>query len=190
MTIQTGLPTTQTELFKRFILNLLLRHLVTKAGQKHKPSLRFFSNLPPNEKLAFNNLCLVAYHSTFSGKVASQSNQLVSSDDLHKAGLQDLQETLGLMKVHQQLTWYGYDPHYGFLHSSVQDFLCAKRMSQLSPQEQVRDFIRIMTSNPTSLVLRFYAGITKLDNDKVSEYLYQIGNESSRVWQYRPSFYY
>ena len=175
LTIQTGLPTTQTELFKRFILNLLLRHLVTKAGQKHKPSLRFFSNLPPNEKLAFNNLCLVAYHSTFSGKVASQSNQLVSSDDLHKAGLQDLQETLGLMKVHQQLTWCGYDPHYGFLHSSVQDFLCAKRMSQLSPQEQVRDFIRIMTSNPTSLVLRFYAGITKLDNDKVSEYLYQIG---------------
>ena len=79
------------------------------------------------------------------------------------------------MKVHQQLTWCGYDPHYGFLHSSVQDFLCAMRMSQLSPQEQVRDFIRIMTSNPTSLVLRFYAGITKLKNDKVCKFLCRIG---------------
>ena len=79
------------------------------------------------------------------------------------------------MKVHQQLTWCGYDPHYGFLHSSVQDFLCAVRMSQLSPEQQVKDFICIMTSNPTSLVLRFYAGITKLESERVCECLSQIG---------------
>ena len=137
--------------------------------------LRCFSDLPLNENKAFKNLCLISYHSTFSGKVASQSNQLISSDDLHKAGLQDVQETLGLMKVHQQLTWCGYDPHYGFLHSSVQDFLCAVRMSQLSPEQQVKDFICIMTSNPTSLVLRFYAGITKLESKRVCKYLSQIG---------------
>ena len=35
LTIQTGLPTTQTELFNCFILNLLLRHLVAKAKYKH-----------------------------------------------------------------------------------------------------------------------------------------------------------
>ena len=176
LTIQTGLPTTQTELFNCFILNLLLRHLVSKAKYKHdKPLLRCFLDLPPNEDKAFKNLCLISYHSTFSGKVASQSNQLISSDDLHKAGLHDVQETLGLMKVHQQLTWCGYDPHYGFLHSSVQDFLCAVRMSQLSPEQQVKDFICIMTSNPTSLVLRFYAGLTKLESERVYKYLSQIG---------------
>ena len=176
LTIQTGLPTTQTELFNCFILNLLLRHLVAKAKYKHaKPLLRCFSDLPSNEIKAFNNLCLISYHSTFSGKVASQSNQLISFDDLHKGGLRDVQETLGLMKVHQQLTWCGYDPHYGFLHSSVQDFLCAVRMSQVSPEQQVKDFICIMTSNPTSLVLRFYAGITKLESERVCKYLSQIG---------------
>ena len=176
LTIQTGLPTTQTELFNCFILNLLLRHLVAKAKYKRaKPLLRCFSDLPSNETKAFNNLCLISYHSTFSGKVASQSNQLISSDDLHKAGLQDVQETLGLMKVHQQLTWCGYDTRYGFLHSSVQDFLCAVKMSQLSPEQQVKDFICIMTSNPTSLVLRFYAGITKLESVRVCKYLCQIG---------------
>ena len=176
LTIQTGLPTTQTELFNCFILNLLLRHLVAKAKYKHaKPLLRCFSDLPLNENKAFKNLCLISYNSTFSGKLASQSNQLISSDDLHKAGLQDVQETLGLMKVHQQLTWCGYDPHYGFLHSSVQDFLCAVRMSQLSTEQQVRDFIHIMTSNPSSLVLRFYAGLTKLENNKVCKFLCRIG---------------
>ena len=173
LTIQTGLHTTQTELFNCFILNLLLRQLVAKANAK--PLLRCFSDLPPNENKAFNKLCLISYHSTFSGKAASQSNQLISSDDLHKAGLQDVQETLGLMKVHQQLTWCGYDPHYGFLHSSVRDFLCAVRMSQLSPEQQVRDFIRIMTSNPSSLVLRFYAGITKLESERVCKFLCRIG---------------
>ena len=82
------------------------------------------------------------------------------------------------MKVHHQLTWCGYDPYYGFLHSSVQDFLCAVRMSQLSAEDQVRDFIRIMTSNPTSPVLYFYAGITKLENEKVCRYLCQIGKKA------------
>ena len=149
--------------------------VILSANTNAKPLLRCFSDLPSNENKAFNNLCLISYHSTFSGKVASQSNQLISSDDLHKSGLQDVQETLGLMKVHQQLTWCGYDPHYGFLHSSVQDFLCAVRMSQLSPEQQVKDFICIMTSNPTSLVLRFYAGITKLENDKGLQILCQIG---------------
>ena len=185
LAVQTGLPTTQTELFNCFILNLLLRHLVAKAKYKHtKPLLLCFSDLPSNEYKAFNNLCLISYHSTFSGKVASQSNQLISSDDLHKAGLQDVQETLGLMKVHQQLTWCGYDPHYGFLHSSVQDFLCAVRMSQLSPEQQVKDFIYIMTSNPTSLVLRFYAGLTKLESERVCKYLGRIGKNPPGYFAY------
>ena len=169
VTIQTGFPTTQTELFKCFILNLLLRHLEANLGRKFK-RLCEFSDLPPNEKQAFNNLCLIAHQSTFSGKASSRSNQLLSSDDLHEAN-----DTLGLMMVHQQLTWFGYDPHYGFLHSSVQDFLCAVRMSQLGPEEQVRDFSQLLHSNPTSLVLRFYAGLTKLWNKYVSELLCDIG---------------
>ena len=85
------------------------------------------------------------------------------------------------MKVHHQLTWCGYDPHYEFLHSSVQDFLCAVRMSQLSAEDQVRNFVRIMTSNPTSPVLYFYAGITKLKDEKVCRYLCQIGKKAPGI---------
>ena len=147
---------------------------MTKVGHMcHK--LSEFSDLPFNEKQAFNNLCLIAHHSTFVCKASSQSNQLLSSDDLQKAGLHDIQDTLGLMKVHQQLTWCGYDPHYGFLHSSVQDFLCALRMSQLGPEEQVRDFNKIVNTNPTSLVLLFYAGLTKLENKSVCQILCDLG---------------
>ena len=136
LAIHTGFPTSQTELFEFFILNLLLRHLVAKSSHC-RLRLREFSNLPPKEKQAFDKLCVIAHHATFiSSNAASHSNQLLSDYDLSNAGVNGLQETLGLMKVHHQLTWCGYDPHYGFLHSSVQDFLCAVRMSQLSADDQ------------------------------------------------------
>ena len=176
MTIQTGFPATQTELFRCFLLNVLLHHLVAK--KKHYLNrLTSFSHLPEKEKRSFEQLCCIAYYATLQGKSTSQSNQLLSSDELQKAGLQNLQDTLGLMKVHQQLTWCGYDPHYGFLHSSVQDFLCAVRMSQLSPEEQTKDFKFIMSNNPMSLVLLFYSGITNLDNSRVCERLRQMGEK-------------
>ena len=171
LTIQTGLPTTQTELFKCFILNLLLRRLELNLGRKVR-RLREFSDLPPNEKHVFDDICLIAHQCTFSGKASSCSNRLLSPNDLYEGELND---TLGLMKVHQQLTWFGYVPHYGFLHSSVQDFLCAVRMTQLSPDEQVRDFSLLLNSNPTSLVLHFYAGLTRLWNRPVCELLRDIG---------------
>ena len=171
LTIQTGLPTTQTELFKCFILNLLLHRLEVNLGRKVR-RLREFSDLPRNEKQVFDDLCLIAHQCTFSGKASIHSNRLLSPNDLYEAELND---TLGLMKVHQQLTWSGYVPHYGFLHSSVQDFLCAVRMTQLSPEEQVRDFSHLLNTNPTSLVLRFYAGLTKLWNRSVRELFRDIG---------------
>ena len=174
LAIQTGLPSTQTELFKCFLLNLILHHLVAKTDH-NLCRLLDFADLPENIKKSLHKLCHIAHYATFSSKAASQSSQLLSFNDLCQEGLQDFQDTLGLMKVHQQLTWFGYDPHYGFLHSSVQDFLCAVRMSQLRAEEQVRDFKRIVSNNPTSLILSFYAGITRLENRGVRECLYLIG---------------
>ena len=182
LTIGMGLPTTQTELFKCFIINILLRHLVAKQG--HNPSrlrLRNFSSLPEKERQLFDQLCRIAHHATFNTRSTSRSNQLLSLDDLEEEGVNDLRETMGLMKVQTRLTCYGYDPYYGFLHSSVQDFLCAVRMSQLSPEEQERDFKQIMSINPMSLVLLFYAGMTKLENGSVCKYLRRIGMKPAYV---------
>ena len=103
LTIQTGFPSTQTELFRCFLLNVLLHHLVAKT-KHHLKRLVNFSHLPEKEKRSFEQLCCIAYYATLHGKSTSHSNQLLSSDDLQKAGLQNLQDTLGLMKVHQQLT--------------------------------------------------------------------------------------
>ena len=94
---------------------------------------------------------------------------------------QKIEETRNLKKISIRnlvnvgmagwMTWCGYDPHYGFLHLSVQDFLCAVRISQLSREEQVSDFKHIM-SNPMSFVLLC---ITKLDNTRICRHLHGIG---------------
>ena len=185
LTITTGLPTTQTELFRCFLLNLLFRHLVSKTDH-HLRGLHDFSDLPGSVVHSFHKLCLVAHYATFADKAGFQSSQLLSSKDLHQAGLKDLSETLSLMKIHQQLTWFGYDPHYGFLHSSVRDFLCALRMSQLSAGGQVRDFKLVMSSNPMSLIPPFYAGLTKLGDEAVCECLQQIGLKPPHLFKAIP----
>ena len=176
--LATGLPTTQTELFKSFILNLLLRHL-TKKKERYPGHLVDFSFLSASEAKSFKQLCSIAHEYSFRGSVifSAQSNRLLTLEELKQAGLHDpcAQNTLGLMKVHQRLTWCGYTRHYGFLHSSVQDFLCALRMSQLGPDQQVRDFQHLIHNHPTSLILSFYAGLTQLNNEGVCSVLKQIG---------------
>ena len=178
--LATGLPTTQTELFKSFILNLLLHHLARKKEQYRPGQLADFSFLSAIEAKSFKQLCSIAHKYSFIDNVifSAQSNQLLTIEELQQAGLHDpcVQNTLGLMKVHHRLTWCGYAQHYGFLHSSVQDFLCALRMSQLSPDEQVRDFKFLIHNNSASLILSFYAGITCLNNEGVCSVLRQIGN--------------
>ena len=176
--VATGLPTTQTELFKSFILNLLLRHL-TKKKERYPGHLVDFSFLSASEAESFKQLCSIAHKYSFSESFifSAQSNRLLTLEELRQTGLHDpcAQNTLGLMKVHQRLTWCGYAQHYGFCHSSVQDFLCALKMSQLDPDQQVRDFQYLIHNNPTSLILSFYAGITRLNNEGVCSVLKQIG---------------
>ena len=53
LTIETGLPTTQTKLFNCFIINILLRHLVK---QGHNPCLPNLSSLPKK-----NNSCSTSF---------------------------------------------------------------------------------------------------------------------------------
>ena len=174
----TGFPTTQTELFKSFILNLILRHL-TEKKERYPGHLVDFSFLSVSEAKSFKQLCSIAHEYSFSESFifSAQSNRLLTLEELQQAGLHEpcAQNTLGLMKVHQQLTWCGYARHYVFFHSSVQDFLCALRMSQLDPDQQVRDFQYLIHNNPTSLILPFYAGITRLNNEGVRSVLKQIG---------------
>ena len=115
LVIGTGFPTTQTELFNCFVINILLRHL---AKQGHDPSRLYLpdlSSLPEKEQQLFDQLCCIAHRATFNTRSISQSNHLLSSGDLKNEGINNLQETMmGLMKVHLRLNLLGNNSYYGF----------------------------------------------------------------------------
>ena len=156
----SSLPSTQTELFESLVLVLLLRHIRTKLSCQALTYLPSFSRLPDTLKPAFNSLCQLAHFASFNCQ--SQSQVTFSLSQLKEANIPTPEDTLGLLKVTKCLTLRGYAPYYSFLHSAVQDFLCALWMSKTNEDEQQHNVSFIMNIDPMSPVLQFFAGYTQL----------------------------
>ena len=84
-----------------------------------------------------------------------------------------------MLKVTKQLTLRGYAPYYSFLHSAVQNFLCALWMSETNEDKQLHDVSCIMNNDPMSPVLQFFAGCTQLKgkNQKTLNFLSTLTNK-------------
>ena len=155
-----SLPSTQTELFESLVLVLLLRHLRTKLGYRALTYLPSFSQLPDPLKPAFKSLCQLAHFASLNYQ--SQSRVTFSLTQLQEANIPTPEHTFGLLKVSKQLTLRGYAPCYSFLHSAVQDFLCALWMSKANEDEQQHNVSCIISIDPMSSVLQFFSGCTQL----------------------------
>ena len=177
-----SLPSTQTELFESLVLVLLLRHLRTKLGYQALTYLPSFSQLPDPLKPAFNSLCQLAHFASFNYQ--SQSRVTFSLTQLQEANIPTPEDTFGLLKVTKRLTLRGYAPYYGFLHSAVQDFLCALWMSKTNEDEQQHDVSCIMNNDPMSPVLQFFAGYTQLKGkyQKTLKLLLTLANKPVEIY--------
>ena len=77
------------------------------------------------------------------------------------------------MQAPRQLTSCGPQHSYSFLHYAVQEFLAAYHISKLS--EKQGEIIRlVLTSSPLSLVIPFYAGLTRLCNEDARDVLLEV----------------
>ena len=83
-------------------------------------------------------------------------------------------DTLGLLQAPRQLTERGPQHSYTFLHYAVQEFLAAYHISKLSSEEQSKEVSQILHNKPLSLVLPFFAGLTKLTNSSVCSILTEV----------------
>ena len=166
------LPSTRTELFKSLVCNLLLRHMQLRTPHGlPQQEIEDLKMLPADTAQKLRVLCSLAFHGVMEGRRAFET------EALHTLGIVPPLDTLGLLQVHQQLTGYGIRNHYGFLHYSVQEFLAAYHISQLSGSKQTKTIKRILYSAPLSPVLPFYAGLTKLSNDGACTVLVESVNQ-------------
>ena len=157
-------PATQTGLYKPFISNFLLRHLDIRQAVAERPLIEcLLSDVPVEIRDAFQKICSLAYHSSLEGK------QLFTKKELGQKDM-DIDNTLGLLQVHPQITIYGSERYYKFFHLSLQEFLAAVHVSKHDQRSSIK---KVLSKIPQSQVLPFYAGLTRLVNREALRVLSQ-----------------
>ena len=107
-----------------------------------------------NPQLAYQNLCLLAY------KLLQDNKRLFSAQEVGK-----FDNTLGLLQLQQSRSRYGLKAYYAFPHLSLQQFLVAVHLSQITDIEQA-DFVKkLLDQDLLSNVIPFFAGLTCLTNN-------------------------
>ena len=127
-----------------------------------------FKDMPESVLTTFKSVCALAFHGVIKSKT-----QFVLRD-LKVLSIVPPLDTLGLLQAPRQLTKRGPQHSYSFLHYAVQEFLAAYHISKLTSEEQSKEVSQILHNSPLSLVLPFYAGLTKLSNSRACSILMEI----------------
>ena len=161
------LPSTRTELFYTLVLNLLLRYMQLRTAHD-QVEIDGFEDMPESVLITFKLVCALAFHGVIKSKTQ------FALKDLKALSIDPPLDTLGLLQAPRKLTECGPQHSYTFLHYAVQEFLTAYHISKLTSEEQSKVVNEVLHTNPLSLVLPFYAGLTKLSNPGVCSILMEV----------------
>ena len=154
------LPTTMTQLYTAFTCKLLMQHLsyCKEEGSKSR-KIRSLREVSADMKGRLLEMCRLAWEGIVE-------QQLTFSSDVVGGG------TLGLMQGVREL--YGGEDgqlSYHFIHLTLQEFLSAYHITQLSLDKQEREHVR---TGHLNTMVRFYFGLTKPNHftaGMISDYL-------------------
>ena len=145
------LPRTMTELYTALAQTLLLRYVHEHPTQDINVQLHSFTDLhvPPYVSKSFHQLSKVAYDGI------KNSQQLIFAD------LPKNFETLGFMQAVPELyVSKGLFVSHNFVHLTIQEYLAAVYITQLSPEEQLKH-IEECGRGLFKVVMRFFVGLSK-----------------------------
>ena len=168
---QSGLPNTQTELFKCLVLNLLLHNLKSR-WKLGITSLKSFAALPDLPAESFKSICELAFNGIMNSKTVFLRSDVPSLQQQQALPV----STLSLMDISPRMEWYGIEEELTFIHTTLQEFLAAVHLTTLENEEQVRIVQEIVNSESSyqKSVLQFYVGQVGLDNSDVSTAILQM----------------
>ena len=161
------LPVTRWELFLELILCCIVKETSTSHPHLAAEGISSLDDLPADLKCQLDRLSLLAFEGVKQNRIIfTQKDLKISSTST--LGL--LHFVKGFGSVNSRVVTYN------FIHLSVQELLAAYYMSQLDPAEHSEQF-EFLLINKKFQVLEFYAGLTKLSNEDVQDFI-------ALLWKY------
>ena len=171
-TLKDNLPTTRTGLFDPLVRNFLYRHMQTRTIYNPSSIDNLPEDLPADIRKSLSKVSELAYKSILERK------KIVDRRTLTEFGFNDIDNTLGFLRVHFRLSMYGMPSEcYSFVHLSLQEYLAALYIKQMKDLHQQAAAVReVFEQNPLSPVLTFYAGLTRLTNKQARDVFFDVLN--------------
>ena len=155
------LPETETEFFRAFTLSTFVRYTCKKSGRTPL-QISSFSHLSPQDKELLHKISKLAFTATLNSRQVFQYSELRDISKFEGTG--DEISDPGLVVMDKYFVLFGHDKSYTFLHLTLQEYLSAIYISQLSAAEQ-EDIIREYGNKPNFFVTwRFLFGILDYSN--------------------------
>ena len=154
-----NLPTTLTQLYEKFILQTIKRHIKIKGTHQIEPRrLYSIDQLPPILATSFKEMCQFAYLSLKE----NNPKMTFTSQELQQCLKESVKENyLGLMTTFTVSDEEGYQ----FLHLSIQEFLAAWWLAKYNEKTDEM-FNAHFDDDHFRMCLRFVAGLTQLKQEK------------------------
>ena len=170
------LPSTLTELYKRYVLLKLI--LFNQRIASNKVIFTELDCLPVYISESLNKLCELAYDGLKIQKLFFTQNEI---QKLYQSIPLDY-DGMGLLQAQNHMLNRGSYKMYNFLHKTVQEFLAAMHIMQI-PEQNI-DMLEHFQNKDFETVFIFYAGLTRfkcLDFTKYLPYINSYNNGRSRI---------
>ena len=174
-----NLPTTLTQLYEKFILQTIRRHIKIKGTHQIEPRrLYSIDQLPSILATSFKEMCQFAYLSLKE----NNPKMTFTSQELQQCLKESVKEDyLGLMTTFTVSDEEGYQ----FLHLSIQEFLAAWWIAKYNEKTE-EIFNAHFDDDHFRMCLRFVAGLTQLKHEK--NYQQYFNKELDLQCKWKPLF--
>ena len=148
--VDSIVPTTQTELYRQNALTILNRY----RPKKRKP--QNLKAIPPEDQEYLKKVSKLAYDGIvhLPQKLVFQEEEIPQDPNGNNG--------MGFMDTDYDERSESYS--YNFLHLTIQEFLAAYYISRLEASEQVRKIKDSLHKRHLEIMLRFFAGLTKFQS--------------------------
>ena len=164
-----SLPETETGIYWHFMKHTVIRH-VKREREDEDTTITdledfelFLSEQTEQDQKAFATICQLAFESKLSSKLIFDSNDMKRVFKLTKGDVKGVKERgFGILSNYKKVSADGDMSIFSFQHLTIQEFLGAFHLLQVSQQERLRQIAEHGSRRDMREVWKFFCGLLKM----------------------------